>query len=678
VTRLLDSSDMATGQVLRRVLVGRALRTDRLEEQLLPRRLGLPVFASDALSSVAYAPDEIVLTLALAGGTAAITRSWQVTLAVAVVMVIIVASYRQTVRAYPSGGGDYEVASANLGPFAGLGVGAALMVDYVLTVAVSVSAGVQNAASALPFLRGFEPLAAVALVALLTLANLRGVRESGRALAVPVYAFLGSMALLIVTGAVQWVTGGLRQAESAAYELVPAPGYESLTAVGMGLLLLRAFASGTVALTGVQGVANGVPALRRPRSENAASILLMMAATSITILMSVALLAGATGIKMALDPQQQLRVDGRPVGEDYVQDTVLGQLATTVFGPGSLGLLVVSLCTGVMLVVAANTAFNGFPVLASRLARDRFLPSDLLSRGNRLTYSNGILLLAVASAALVLIYRATVTELIHMYVVGVFISFTLSQLGMVRHWNRQLRTELALLTRLRMIRSRTINIVGAGCAATVLVVVVLTRFANGAAISLLLIGMIWMVMTVVYRYHRKVEEEVALPPEGSDPSQVVPSRVHALVHVPQLDRATMRALSYARATRPQVLEAVTVDVDPERTAELQREWTRRGIPVTLRVIESPYREAVRPITEYVLRLRRDRPRDVVVVYMAEYVADSRWVRVVRDRAEDRLKDELLHTPGVMLTVVPWLGPNAEHTSLPPEATATRGEARGER
>src|SRR5690606_5764715 len=168
------------------------------------------------------------------------------------------------------------------------------------------------------------------------------------------------------------------------------------------------------------------------------------------------------------------------------------------------------------------------------------------------------------------------------------------------------------------------------------------------------------------------------PPEGSDPSQVVPSRVHALVHVPQLDRATMRALSYARATRPQVLEAVTVDVDPERTAELQREWTRRGIPVTLRVIESPYREAVRPITEYVLRLRRDRPRDVVVVYMAEYVADSRWVRVVRDRAEDRLKDELLHTPGVMLTVVPWLGPNAEHTSLPPEATATRGEARGER
>src|SRR5690606_8125739 len=224
------------------------------------------------------------------------------------------------------------------------------------------------------------------------------------------------------------------------------------------------------------------------------------------------------------------------------------------------------------------------------------------------------------------------------------IAFALGQLGMVRRWNRQLRTELALLTRLRMIRSRTITIVGAGCAATVLVVVVLTRFANGAAISLLLIGMIWMVMTVVYRYHRKVEEEVALPPEGSDPSQVVPSRVHALVHVPQLDRATMRALSYARATRPQVLEAVTVDVDPERTAELQREWTRRGIPVTLRVIESPYREAVRPITEYVLRLRRDRPRDVVVVYMAEYVADSRWVRVVRDRAEDRLKDELLHTP----------------------------------
>lgn len=650
---------MASGRLVKRVLVGRALRTDRLNEELLPRRLGLPVFASDALSSVAYAPDEIVVTLALAGGVTALTHSWGVTVAVALVMMLIIASYRQTVYAYPGGGGDYEVASTNLGPRAGLGVGAALMVDYVLTVAVSVSAGVQNAASALGFLRGFEPVAAAVLIGVLALSNLRGVRESGRALAVPVYAFLAAMAALIGAGFYQWATGSLDRAASAAYDLVPADGYEALTAFGLGLLLLRAFSSGTVALTGVQGVANGVPALQKPRSRNAASILLMMSALSITILLSVILLTRATGIQIALDPQDQLRLHGVAVPEDLVQDTVLGQLSTTVFGADSLGLLLVSICTGVMLVVAANTAYNGFPVLTSRLARDRFLPTDLVSRGRRLAFSNGILLLSAASLALVVVYRATVTDLIHMYVVGVFVSFTLSQLGMVRHWNRHLRTELSLRNRRAMIRSRAINIAGATCAATVLLVVAITRFVHGAGLSLLGIGLLWMVMTMVYNYHRSVDKDLALPPEGSDASQIVPSRVSALVYVPQLDRATMRALAYARASRPQELEAITTDVVPERTLELQQEWARRGLPVTLRTLESPYRESVRPVIDYVRRLHRDRPREVVVVYLAEYVAERWWVRLVRDRTEERLRRELLRTPGVMLVTVPWQGQPVE-------------------
>ena len=662
---------MDSGRLLKRVLVGRALRTDRLADTLLPRRLGLPVFASDAMSSVAYAPDEIVLTLALAGGAAVFFHSWEVAVAVTLVMVVIIASYRQNVHAYPGGGGDYEVASVNLGPTAGLGVGAALMVDYVLTVAVSVSAGVQNAAAALGFLRGYEPAAAAGLILLLTVINLRGVRESGRALALPVYAFLAAMALLIGTGAYQWLSGTLSRAASARYELMPAPGYESLTAIGLGLLLLRAFASGTVALTGVQGVANGVPALQRPKSRNAASILLLMSTISITILLSVILLTRATGIQMATDPQQQLRYEGAPVGEDFVQDPVLGQLAKVVFGGGTPGLLIVSICTGIMLVVAANTAFNGFPQLTSRLAGDRFLPSDLLNRGNRLTFSNGILLLAGAAMALVLVYRATVTELIQMYIVGVFVSFTFSQAGMVRHWNRQLRTEVGLAHRYSMIRSRTINMVGVTLSATVLLVVVLTRFVNGAGLSLLAIGLLWMVMTMVYRYHRSVDRDVALPAEGSDPSQIVPSRVHALVYVPRLDRPTMRALAYARATRPHALEAVTVDVVPEGTRELQREWARRNLPVTLRVLESPYRESVRPLIDHVRRLRRDRPRDVVVVYLAEYVQQSWWVRLVRDRTDDHLRRELLQTPGVMLVTVPWQVSGLEH-----RGSVERGVAEG--
>src|SRR5699024_3583289 len=298
--------------------------------------------------------------------------------------------------------------------------------------------------------------------------------------------------ILILTGAAQYLSGHLDRAPSARYDLLPAEGYTEVTGVFLVFLLLRAFASGSVALTGVQSVANGVPALRRPKAANAASVLATMAALSVTIAVSVLWLTRESGIQLAVDPQQQLRLAGEPVGPDFVQDTVLGQLSQVVFGSGSLGALVVAVTTGVMLVVAANTAFNGFPVLASRLARDRFLPRGLVSRGQRLTYSNGILLLAAASAALVLVYRATVTELIQMYIVGVFISFTLSQAGMVRHWNRRLRTELSLRQRVGMIRSRTINQVGVAVSAAVLVIVLLTRFTNGAGLALLGIGLIWM------------------------------------------------------------------------------------------------------------------------------------------------------------------------------------------
>ncbi|MGB6021573.1 MAG: APC family permease [Ornithinimicrobium sp.] len=641
-------------RLLSRVFVGRALRTDRLSETLLPKRLGMPVFASDALSSVAYAPDEIVLTLALAGGAAVFFNAWEVTLAVTVVMAVIVASYRQNVHAYPSGGGDYEVASVNLGSTAGLGVGAALMVDYVLTVAVSVSAGVQNAASALEFLRGYEPAAATGLIVLLTLINLRGVRESGRALAIPVYAFLAAMATLIAVGLFQWVTGSLGRAASSQLELRPAEGFETLTAVGVGVLLLRSFASGTVALTGVQGVANGVPAFQRPKSQNAATVLLVMASISITILLSVIFLTRETGIQMAIDPQQQMSFEGNPVGEDFVQDPVLGQLSKVIFGTESLGALLVSICTGVMLIVAANTAFNGFPVLTSRLARDGFLPSVLLSRGVRLAYSNGILLLAGGAAALVLVYQATVTELIQMYLVGVFISFTLSQLGMIRHWNQQMRLELSMPQRRAKLRSRAINVVGAVVSLTVLVVVILTRFTNGAGLSLLFIALLWMVMTMVDRYHRQVREETALPADET-PKQPVPARVHALVYVEKLDRPTLQAVAFARAARPQVLEAVTVDTVPERTHALRQEWDRRDMPIALRILEAPYREQVRPLMDYVGRLHRDRPRDVIVVYLPEFVGNSRFRFLTRDRVRDRLRTDLLRTQGVMVVTVPWQG-----------------------
>ena len=389
-----------SGRVLKRLVLGRAMRSDRLGDTLLPKRLALPIFASDALSSVAYAPDEIFLMLGLAGGAFVVTHSWQIAVAVIFVMVVVVASYRQNVHAYPSGGGDYEVATVNLGPKAGLTVASALLVDYVLTVAVSVSSGVQNAATAIPSLRGHEVQVAIGLVIFLTAMNLRGVRESGKAFAVPVYAFILGIVGMGVVGVVQAVTGSLGHAESAQFELIPDPDHEAMVGIATAFLLLRAFSSGCAALTGVEAISNGVPAFQKPKSRNAATTLLMMGLLSITMLGTIIGLGRATDIKIAERPAEQLALNGQPVGEAYIeqnpQDTVLGQLAHAVFGGFTPGIIYVSITTGLILILAANTAFNGFPVLGSILAKDGYLPRQLHTRGDRLAFSNGILILAAA------------------------------------------------------------------------------------------------------------------------------------------------------------------------------------------------------------------------------------------------------------------------------------------
>jgi amino acid transporter len=395
--------------VVKRVILGRAMRSDNLGETLLPKRLALPVFASDALSSVAYAPDEIFLTLGLAGGALALTHSWEIALSVVVVMAVVIASYRQNVRAYPSGGGDYEVASVNLGPKAGLGVGSALLVDYVLTVAVSISAGVQNAAAAFGFVRGHEALVAVLVIAVLTAMNLRGVRESGTAFAIPTYLFMATVLGMALIGVVRRVTGSLPPAESAGLELLPDPGHDAITGLALAFLFLRAFSSGCAALTGVEAISNGVPAFRKPKSQNAATTLLLMGCISVTMMLSMVALATWTGVKYAEDPAVQLARDGVLVGEDYEQHTVMVQVAQSVFSGFPAGVVLVSIVTGLILVLAANTAFNGFPVLGSILARDGFLPRQLHTRGDRLAFSNGIIILAAAAALLVVIYDAKVT-----------------------------------------------------------------------------------------------------------------------------------------------------------------------------------------------------------------------------------------------------------------------------
>lgn len=642
---------LALADAVKRLLVGRPFHSERLSETLLSKRIALPVFASDALSSVAYAPDEIFLTLAIAG-VATLTMSPWVGLAVVVVMLIVVASYRQNVHAYPSGGGDYEVATVNLGVNAGLTVASALLCDYVLTVAVSVSAGTQYLASAVPALKTHEAPLAVGIVVVLMTMNLRGVRESGTFFAVPTYLFMFSILGMCAFGFGRFLLGDLPRAQSAELELLPEHGYESgLVGLAGGFLLLRAFSSGCAALTGVEAISNGVPAFRVPKSRNAATTLAMLGGIAVSMLMGIIVLANLMHVRFAEFPEEQLQRDGVPVGSSYVQDPVIGQLAKSLFSGFPVAFYLVAATTGLILFLAANTAFNGFPVLASILARDDLMPRQLHTRGDRLAFSNGIIFLAAAASGLILAFDAKVTRLIQLYIVGVFISFTVSQLGMVRHWTRLLRTETKAPARGRMQRSRLINTLGLTITGAVLVVVLITKFTRGAWLTLLAMAVLFLVMRAIRRHYDSVATELEVDNEGG--THTLPSRVHALVLVSKIHKPTLRALAYARASRPSVLEALTVVVDPEETHKLQVEWERRGIPVPLRAVESPYREITRPVIDYVRSIRRNSPRDLVIVFIPEYVVGHWWEQVLHNQSALRLKGRLHFTPGVMVASVPW-------------------------
>jgi amino acid transporter len=594
-----------TTDALKRVLLGRAMRSDRLSETLLPKRIALPVFASDALSSVAYAPDEVFLTLGIAGFSA-YSYSWKVGIAVAVVMLVVVASYRQNVHAYPSGGGDYEVATVNLGPTPGLTVASALLVDYVLTVAVSISSASQYAASTIDAFQGHEVTIAVVAVILLMSANLRGVRESGTAFAVPTYAFMVSILGMAAFAFFRLAFGNLGQVESARFTLVSEGSYSTgIAGLAGAFLLLRAFSSGCAALTGVEAISNGVPAFRKPKSKNAATTLLLLGVIAVTMMLSIIVLAKKMGLRYAENPGKQLRLDGHQgVASSgggvtfghyhYDQDPVIGQIAKAVFHNAAFFAGIVTTVTGLILVLAANTAFNGFPVLASILAQDRYLPRQLHTRGDRLAYSNGIIILALFAIVLIVSFQAEVTRLIQLYIIGVFVSFTLSQTGMVRHWTRLLRTEKDPAARHRMVRSRVINSIGLTVTGLVLVVVLITKFLLGAWIAIAAMIVLFALMKAIHRHYTRVSEELVV---DEDEDIVLPSRTHAIVLVSKIHKPTMRAVAYARAMRPTTLEAVTVMVDPEETKRLQEDWDARGIPVPLKVLDSPFREVTDPVID---------------------------------------------------------------------------------
>ena len=640
--------------VAKRLLVGRPMHSDRLSHTLLPKRIALPVFASDALSSVAYATEEILLVLS-AGGIALIAFTPWIAVAVGVLMLVVVASYRQNVHAYPSGGGDYEVATTNLGPRVGIAVASALMVDYTLTVAVSVSSGVANLASAFPALNAYVTPVAVVVVAVIAVMNLRGVRESGTAFAIPTYLFIGVVGLMIAWGTARLATGGHLQAESADLHYRSVRTYSGLL---LAFVLLRAFSSGCTALTGVEAISNGVPAFRKPKSTNAATTLAMLG------LIAVSMFAGVTALALISHVHTGLPGDLIGLSPGQTPRTVIAQVGRAVFGDTSPLFYLLQFVTALILVLAANTAFNGFPVLASILSRDGYLPRQLHTRGDRLAFSNGIILLSGFAILLIVIFQASPTRLIQLYIIGVFVSFVCSQTGMIRHWNRHLRTETDPRVRRHMMRTRVINTVGACFTAVVLIIVLVTKFASGAWIVVVAMPVIWLTMRGIRRHYERVSLELAPPREVA---LTLPANNRAIVLVSKLHLPTLRALAYARATRPSHLEAVTVDVDQAETRQLTQDWDRSDIRVPLTVVASPYREITRPVVDYIKGLRRESPDDIVTLYVPEYVLGHWWQQLLHNQSALRLKTRLLLQPGVIVASVPYQLRSALHLRQPPVA-----------
>jgi amino acid transporter len=628
----------STARAIQGALIGEPLRSDRLEETLLPKRLALPVFCSDPLSSVAYATEQILLVLGL-GGLALLHLTPWVAAVVVGLLVIVIASYRQTCHAYPNGGGAYTVSRANLGENASLTAASALLIDYVLTVAVSVVAGVAAITSALPELAPYAVQISLGFVVVVAVMNLRGVKESGRAFALPTYGFVLSVFAMLAVGFAKVVLGDGLTAESAGYELREVADTSGILAV---FLVLRAFASGCTALTGVEAVSNGIPAFEPPKSRNAASTLAIMGGLSISMFAGITALALIADVHMAEDSANLI---GLPGGDE--QRTAISQIGLAAFGEG-VPFYLLQAFTAAILILAANTAFNGFPVLASLLGRHNYLPHQLGNRGDRLVFSNGIVLLTLAAGLLIVAFNAEVTRLIQLYILGVFLSFTLSQAGMVRHWAREIRAA-ADAERMGLRHRQAINAAGAVATALVFVVVLVTKFAQGAWIVVLAAPIIFIAMKVVSRHYEGLRTDLAPSAAGV----TLPGRVHSVVLVSNLLAPTLRSLAFAQAASPATLRAVNVAAE-EADNPLPEEWERRRIPVPLVVVESPYRETVRPVLRYIRQLRREHPGDMISIVIPEYVVEHWWQHLLHNQTALRLKGRLLFEPSVAVTSVPWV------------------------
>jgi len=598
----------------KRLLVGKPIPSSLAHHERLSRVTGLAVLSSDALSSVAYATDFILATLVVAG-VSAFAYAIPISLVIAALLAVVAFSYRQTIHAYPTGGGAYIVAKENIGAMAGLIAAASLLVDYTLTVSVSISAGVLAITSAFPRTDVYRVEMCLAFLALLMIGNLRGIRESGRIFAVPTYFFVFSISGLILAGLYRYVTGGIVPVN---VPLPPEAGHAKLTT----FLLLTAFANGCTAMTGVEAVSNGVPAFRPPESKNAAATLVTMAALAIGMFVGITVLAHAYGV-----------VPNRT-------ESGVSQLGRAIFGGQTLTYYSMQAATTLILVLAANTAYADFPRLASIVARDRYLPRQFMNQGDRLAFSNGILVLSVFAAVLIIAFRGDTQLLLPLYMIGVFVSFTLSQAGMVIHWRRT--RESGWTT------SAAINGFGAVVTGVVLVIVAVTKTFEGAWIVLLLIPIIVLLFNATRRHYDHVASQLTL--RGYTPQ----ARVHNTVVMPigGMQRAVVEALRYAETLSDDV-RAVYVDIDPRGTEQLRRDWEAWGGRVKLIVLPSPYRSVIEPLLDYIKAVGLERPDDYVTVILPEFVPARWWQQLLHNQSALLIKGALLFRPNTVVTSVPF-------------------------
>ena len=620
-----------TGTVLKRILVGRAFSSAHLEHTLLPKVLALPVFASDALSSVAYATGEIFIQLAI---VSTVFKGYVIPIsaAIAALMAIVVISYRQTVRAYPSGGGAYIVSKENLGTWAALIAAAALLVDYMMTVVVSIVAGVFAIGSAFPVANDHKVLLSIAFVWLVTIANLRGSRESGTLFAIPTYGFVAAILATIAIGLYQCVGGC-----PATAPVEPIANAASVaTAVGV-FAVLKAFSSGATALTGVEAISNGVPAFRRPQATNAAETLAIMGVIAITMFLGISWLAVHVPGTVASDVR-----------------SIPAQIAHAVYG-GGIGFYVVQFFTAAILILAANTAYQDFPRLSSILARDRYMPRQFMNRGDRLVFSNGIVVLAIAASIMIFAFEADLTRLIQLYVIGVFMSFTLSQSGMVVHWSRERRS--GTTPRHVWRRSIVINVIGAFATGIVLIVVMISKFTAGGWLSLLFMGILVATFLTIHRHYTVVMRQLR---RGAVRAGAIGVN-HMVLVVRDLDAATAEALGAIRSIRPTELRIVHPVEEPDGDVpfELQDRWRAfAGGTSRLEPLPLGTGSLLDALRTYVARLNRA-PGDFVNVVIPEIVQSS-LLRYLLGRTQlVRLKAGLLREPNIVVTDVPVMVPDGE-------------------